>query len=88
MNIRAEIQAAYRTAFFSDGDREKAWKTAGERFANLAGYVPSPQMLDRLLQGAVLGHDHALMQLLAKAGIATERLTADRPARGLRLTTK
>ena len=64
MDICAEIHALYRDAYRRSGNQMDAHMAAYDRFADLAGYAPPPQVLDKLLRGALLGRDHLLMKLL------------------------
>lgn len=64
MDIRADIRAKYRESFAATGDRLHAFSETADRFADVAGYMPSIELLDRLLRGALLGEGHVLMQLL------------------------
>ena len=85
MNMRAEIQATYHEAFFGTGERAEAYAAAMDRFADLAGYVPEARVLDRLLQGAVLGRRHVLMQLLEGASVQGPLLLTGPATQALRI---
>lgn len=66
MDVRRDLQRTYREAFERSGDTAIAYLEAASRFQDVAGYLPDRPLLNRLLQGAMLGDDHPLMKLLSK----------------------